>query len=301
MSEYRMFDGSQYQLLDFGQGRKLERFGSLVLDRVSPAADGDLPADPASWQKSHFRFQRQQGEQGQWVANQQLPVAAGSSKEDGLPAPWLIQHNQLALELSLTPAGHLGLFPEQAINWDWLTRQLAAKGKEPLKVLNLFAYTGGSTLTAAAAGAEVVHVDAARNTVAWARRNARHCGLQDAPIRWICEDCLKFVRRELSRGNQYDAVIMDPPSYGHGPEGQNWKIERDLGPLLDACAELTSNGRRFMLLTCHSPSYGPADLHALLTDHVFGSCQQGGDASVLTIDCVDGRRLPTGVVARWPG
>ena len=295
-----MFDASQYQLLDFGQGRKLERFGPLVLDRVSPAAEGDKPSDPASWQQSHFRFLRQRGDQGQWVANQELPAEAGSLQEDGLPAPWVIQHNQFQLELSLTPSGHLGLFPEQVTNWDWLTRQLAGE-KASLKVLNLFAYTGGTTLTAAAAGAEVVHVDGARNTVAWARRNARLCGLQDAPIRWICEDCLKFVQRELRRGNQYDAVIMDPPSYGHGPEGQSWKIERDLGPLLDACAELTSNGRRFMLLTCHSPSYGPAELHALLTDHVFGSCQQGGDASLLTIGSVDGRRLPSGVVARWPG
>ncbi len=295
-----MFDASQYQLLDFGQGRKLEQFGPLILDRVSPAAEGEELSDPASWQQSHFRFLRQRADQGQWVANQALPAELGRLQKDGLPAPWVIQHKELQLELSLTPSGHVGLFPEQAINWDWLSRQLAA-GKKPLKVLNLFAYTGGSTLTAAASGAEVVHVDAARNTVAWARRNAELCGLEKAPIRWICEDCLKFVQRELRRGNQYDAVIMDPPSYGHGPEGQSWKIERDLGPLLDACAELTRDGRRFMLLTCHSPGYGPAELHALLTDHVFGSCQQGGDASLLTIESVDGRGLPSGVVARWPG
>ena len=295
-----MFDASQYQLLDFGQGRKLEQFGPLILDRVSPAAEGEEPSDPASWQQSHFRFIRQRADQGQWVANQALPAEMGGLQEDGLPTPWVIQHKELQLELSLTPSGHVGLFPEQVINWGWLSRQLAA-GKKPIKILNLFGYTGGSTLTAAASGAEVVHVDAARNTVAWARRNAGLCGLEKAPIRWICEDCSKFVQRELRRGNQYDAVIMDPPSYGHGPEGQSWKIERDLGPLLDACAELTRDGRRFMLLTCHSPSYGPAELHALLTDHVFGSCQQGGDASLLMIESVAGRGLPSGVVARWPG
>ncbi len=295
-----MFDVSQYQLLDFGRGRKLERFGPLILDRISPAAEDEEPSNPASWQQSHYRFERQRGDQGQWVANQQVSVEENSLQEDGLPTPWTIQHGPFQLELNLTPSGHLGLFSEQATNWDWLSRQLAGR-KESLKVLNLFAYTGGSTLAAAAAGAEVVHVDAARNTVAWARRNATRSGLQDAPIRWICEDCLKFVQRELRRGNQYDAVIMDPPSYGHGPDGQSWKIERDLGPLLDGCAELTRESRRFMLLTCHSPGYGPAELHALLTDHVFGSCQQGGDASSLTIESVDGRRLPSGVVARWPG
>jgi len=295
-----MFDASQYELLDFGRGRKLERFGPLILDRVSPAAEDEDRSNPASWQQSHFRFVRQRGDQGKWVANQQVPTEVGGLEEDGLPAAWIIQHSPFQLELNLTPSGHLGLFAEQARNWDWLRRQLTG-GKKSLKVLNLFAYTGGSTLAAAAAGAEVVHVDAARNTVAWARRNAHLSGLQDAPIRWICEDCLTFVQRELRRGNQYDAVIMDPPSYGHGPDGQSWKIERDLGTLLDGCAELTRSNRRLMLLTCHSPGYGPAELHALLTDHVFGSCQQGGDASLLTIETVDGRRLPSGVVARWPG
>ncbi|HIA19904.1 MAG TPA: SAM-dependent methyltransferase [Planctomycetes bacterium] len=295
-----MFDASQYQLLDFGQGRKLERFGPLILDRVSPAAESDLPSDPEKWQQSHVSYHRREAGKGTWIANQRLLSELGSLQNDGLPAPWKIQHKQLQMELRLTPAGHVGLFPEQATNWDWLTDQIR-QTKRPLKVLNLFAYTGGSTLAAASAGAEVVHVDAARNIIAWARRNARHGGFQEAPIRWICEDCFKFVQRELERGNEYDAVILDPPSYGHGPDGQSWQIQQHLPPLLDACAELTRQHRQFMLLTCHSPAYGPAELHALLADHVLGSCQQGGDARLLTVDCVDGRRLPSGVVARWPG
>ena len=295
-----MFDASQYQLLDFGQGRKLERFGPLVLDRVCPVAEGEPISDPAAWKQSHFCYRRRQGGQGNWIANGPLPAKDIDLGEDGLPTPWQVQHGQLQLEIRLAPSGQVGLFPEQAPNWDWLTRQLE-RMKSPPKVLNLFAYTGGSTLAAAAAGAEVVHVDGARNVVDWARRNARHAGLQDAPVRWICEDCLTFVQRELRRGNGYDAVIMDPPSYGHGPDGQSWKIEQHLGPLLDACADLTHGRRQLMLLSCHSPAFGPAELHALLADHVWGSCQQGGDACPLTIGSADGRMLPSGVVARWPG
>ena len=140
-----------------------------------------------------------------------------------LPERWTIAHGPLQFELKRTDFGHLGLFPEQAENWDWIAERVAAAGR-PLKVLNLFAYTGGSTLAAAAAGAEVVHVDAAKNIVAWARRNAELSGLADAPIRWIAEDAMKFVKRELKRGNRYDAVILDPPSYGHGPQGEVWRL-----------------------------------------------------------------------------
>jgi 23S rRNA (cytosine1962-C5)-methyltransferase len=171
---------------------------------------------------------------------------------------------------------------------------------DPLKVLNLFAYTGGSTLAAAAAGAEVVHVDAAKNTVNWARENARLSGLENAPIRWIVEDALKFVEREVRRGNQYDAVILDPPSYGHGPDGNPWKIGEHLLPLLEACGELTQQSRAFLLLTCHSPGYGPAELEAYLADAVFGSCQAGATAHELSLPTEDGRALPAGVAVRWP-
>lgn len=295
-----MFDASQYQLLDFGEGRKLERFGQLVLDRVAPATESDLPADPESWKQSHFSYRRRAAGKGSWVGNKQLTSELESLRDDGFPAPWKIQYKQLQMELSLTPSSQVGLFPEQVTNWDWIGEQIR-RANQPLKILNLFAYTGGSTFAAVSAGAEVVHVDAARNIIAWARRNAQHSGFQDAPIRWVCEDCLTFVRREVRRGNEYDAVIMDPPSYGHGPDGQQWKIQQHLGPLLDACAELTRGHRQFILLSCHSPAYGPADLHALLADHILGSCQQGGDARSLNVECVNGRKLPSGVVARWPG
>ena len=295
-----MFDANHYQLLDFGEGRKLERFGSLILNRVCPVATRDRVSNRAAWQQCHFRYKRRDEGQGQWLTMTPLPPELGEVDEKGLPFPWQIRHRSVSLEVRLTPAGQVGLFPEQAGNWDWLKRRVESSPR-PLKVLNLFAYTGGSTLAAAAAGAEVVHVDGARNIVEWARRNARVSGLEGAPIRWICEDCLTFVRREIKRGNEYDAVIMDPPSYGHGPDGQRWKIEQHLGPLLDACGEITRNHRRFMLVTCHSPAFGPAELHALLADRVLGSCQQGGYARSLDIECVDGRSLPSGVVAHWPG
>lgn len=282
-----MFDQDQYQLLDFGDGRKLERFGAYVLDRPSPAAEGFQPASSASWQAS-ARFERGDGESGVW------------RPKDALPERWTIRHGKIAFELKGTEFGHLGIFPEQAENWDWIARQVE-RAKRPLKVLNLFAYTGGSTLAAAAAGAEVVHVDAARNTVAWARRNAALSGLEAAPVRWIAEDAMKFVRRELKRGNGYDAVILDPPSYGHGPAGEVWKINEHLLPLLEACGKLTEGRRAFMLLSCHAPGIGPAELSAYLADAVFGHCGAGGKASELTIEAANGRRLPAGVVARWPG
>ena len=167
-------------------------------------------------------------------------------------------------------------------------------------MLNLFAYTGGSTLAAAAAGAHVVHVDSARNVVSWARRNARQSGLAHAPIRWIVEDARTFVQRELRRGNCYDAVILDPPSYGHGPRGEVWKMNHDLAQLLESCAVLTRQEGQFMLLTCHSPGYGPAEVAAHLGNAMFGDCRIVVDGKRLTLPCQDGRRLPSGAVARWP-
>jgi 23S rRNA (cytosine1962-C5)-methyltransferase len=283
-----MFHKDQYQLLDFGKGRKLERFGPWVLDRPSPAAEGVAKAAAASWSSASARYERGEGEFGTW------------RPKDTLPASWTIRHGSLVFELKATEFGHLGIFPEQAANWDWIARQVE-RARRPLKVLNLFAYTGGSTLAAAAAGAEVVHVDAARNTVNWARRNAALSGLEAAPIRWIAEDAVKFVRRELKRGNGYDVVMLDPPSYGHGPAGEVWKINEHLLPLLEACGRLTEGRRAFLLLSCHAPGIGPAELSAYLADAVFGHCGAGGTASELTMEAADGRRLPAGVVARWPG
>jgi 23S rRNA (cytosine1962-C5)-methyltransferase len=207
------------------------------------------------------------------------------------------------LALKALPSGQVGVFPEQRDNWQWIARQLSkahAENRPPLRLLNLFAYTGGSTLAAAAAGAEVVHVDAARSIVERARNNATLSGLGHDPIRWITEDAVKFCQRELKRGNRYDAMILDPPSYGHGPKGEPWKIDKQLLPLLKLCGELMAGRRAFILVTCHTPGVGPAELAAYLAEGVFGDCSQPPAAGELVLQTPDARRLASGVFARWP-
>jgi 23S rRNA (cytosine1962-C5)-methyltransferase len=207
----------------------------------------------------------------------------------------------LQFELKRTEFGHVGMFPEQAENWRWIAEEIRNQQGHVPRVLNLFAYTGGSTLAAARAGAEVVHVDAAKNVVGWARRNAELSGLADASIRWIAEDAVKFVERELKRGNRYDAVILDPPSYGHGPRGEVWRVSKDLARLLSLCRELTAGGGRFVLLTCHTPGYEAKSLHDMM-EHVGFSGSAGEiEAKALSIRACDGRELPSGSVVRWRG
>jgi 23S rRNA (cytosine1962-C5)-methyltransferase len=281
-----MFTPDQYQLLDFGDGRKLERFAGVVLDRPCPAADRPRQ-DAGLWQQADARFLRKEEESGEW-------------QQDGsLPETWMIQHAEVSMQLKPTPFGHVGLFAEQAANWDWIAQRVKRAGR-PLRVLDLFAYTGGSTLAAASAGAEVTHVDAAKNVVAWARQNAELSNLADAPIRWIVEDALKFVEREVRRANTYDAVILDPPSYGRGPKGERWQLSQSLMPLLELCGKLTADHRAFLLLTCHTQGVGPAEAGAYLSDAVFGSCQAPPTAKQITISAASGSKLRSGVVVRWP-
>lgn len=282
-----MFEADQYALLDFGAGARLERFGARILARPAPAAAHLPPRDPDDWSRADASFERPSGDSGRW------------SVPGGELRPWIVSHGCLKFELRLTPFGHVGLFPEQAANWDWIAARLRTAPR-PVKVLNLFGYTGGSTLAAAAAGAEVVHVDAARNVVNWARRNAELSGLGSAPIRWIAEDARKFVARELKRGHRYNGVILDPPTYGHGAKGEAWRIHDDLAPLIAACAELLTSPQVFFVLTCHSPGLGPPELEALVSDSLPGKCQSGVEARSLLLRCADGRRLPCGAGARWP-
>ena len=279
--------GDEYQLLDFGSGRKLERFAGYMLDRPSPAAADVLREKRAMWPHADAHYQRD-GEQARWSIEREVPV------------PWLLRAGPLTLELKLTEFGHLGLFPEQVDNWDWIGEQVREAGR-PLKVLNLFAYTGASTLAAAAAGAEVVHVDAAANTVAWARRNAAASGLADAPIRWITEDALKFARRELKRGNRYEAVILDPPSYGHGPRGQAWKLDEHLEELLRLCLELTADRRQFLLLTCHTDEWAkPSGLLKYTVSHTPELQSEGRiEAVPMGLVSAAGKRLHCGAALRW--
>jgi 23S rRNA (cytosine1962-C5)-methyltransferase len=280
----------QYDLLDFGAGRKLERFGPVVVDRPAPAAERDKKAHPDLWREATARFDGPRTGDGTWTTH-------------SVQAPWEVSFALLKFQLDLLPSGQMGVFPEQHANWQWIAHQ-AARGlatlNRPLRLLNLFAYTGGSTLAAAAAGAEVVHVDAARSIVDRARQNAELSGLADRPIRWIVEDALKFCRREVKRGNRYDAVVLDPPSYGHGPKGEVWKIGDDLLPLLKLCGQLTADSRALVLVTCHSPGIGRAELAAYLSEGIFGHCGQPPEAGELFLETTAGRRLPSGTFARWP-
>ena len=281
-----MFSADQYQLLDFGCGRRLELFGGIRVDRPCPAADGIGRAMSGDWDGVGARFDRTEAEKGCWCF--------GGERIER----WNVACGPMRFELKLTEFGHLGVFPEQAENWEWLEGQVRSAAG-PLRVLNLFAYTGGSTLAVAAAGAEVTHVDAARNVVAWARRNAELSGLAESPIRWISEDATKFVRRELQRGNTYDAVILDPPSYGHGPRGQVWRLEEHLAPLLSMCGKLTAGRRRFMLLTCHSPGFSPSRLKQTLAEALDDGDRGRIVAQPIVLRSACGRELPSGVGVRW--
>jgi 23S rRNA (cytosine1962-C5)-methyltransferase len=287
MSSKSMPPFNDYELLDFGAGRKLERFGDYILDRPSPAAAGQAQARPDLWSEAHARFEldaelRSGPRRGHWT---------GASL-----APWTIHCAGLQFELKLTDFGHVGLFPEQMTCWDWIREQIDPA--RPLRVLNLFAYTGGSTLAAAAAGAAVTHVDAAKNIVDWARRNAELSSLHDAPIRWIAEDAPKFARREVRRGNSYDAVILDPPAYGHGPAGETWKLDENLPELLSLCREFAQPSLSFLLLTCHAPEYDPPRLAECLVRAGFARRIADIEAGELSLSTSDGRRLPSGTFAR---
>lgn len=283
-----------YELIDFGEGRKLERFGAWVLDRPCPAAVGARKARPQAWRGVTGKFVGERAAAGEWTphpdrwsAPPQLHVpleSCGSFSMTGFPLP----------------SGQIGVFPEQFDNWQWLARQTVQKS-EPLKALNLFGYTGGSTLALAAAGASVVHIDAAKSAVALTGVNANASGLGDRPIRRIAEDAIKFCRREIRRANRYHAIVLDPPTYGHGPKGEEWIIKRDLLPLLELCGELTERRPKLVLLTCHSPGIGPAELSAYLSEGIFGACGQPPRTGELFLETAQRRRLPSGVFARWPG
>lgn len=283
--------GRDYELLDFGDGRKLERFGEVWLDRPSPAAERSVPQQPTLWGRAAYRYTRRHGEKGVWK-----PSAKHFDET--------LDESGFCLKLKLTPFGHVGVFPEQQQNWRWIQQRVRKGTKassEPLRVLNLFAYTGGSTLAAASAGAHVTHVDSAKNVVQWARDNAALSQLEEAPIRWIAEDAMRFVNREVKRGNKYEAIILDPPTYGHGPKGERWRLSTDLMPLLNACAELLSERRQFIVFSCHSPGFGPAEVGAFLQQAFFGACTATVRSVPMSLTTSSGARLNAGVVARWPG
>ncbi|HOA50854.1 MAG: class I SAM-dependent methyltransferase [Thermogutta sp.] len=283
---FEPFVTDDYELIDFGDSRRLERFGSVILDRPSPAAEGP-PLYPDRWSQAHARFERTRGNRGRWVDRCHVPER------------WTIRWGPLVLELKRNESGHVGLFPEQVVNWSWLYHHITQSEKVG-PVLNLFAYTGGSTLAAALAGAEVVHVDAARNVVAWAKRNAVLSGLENLPIHWIVEDARKFLRREVRRERRYWGIILDPPTYGHGPRGESFQLEKDIVGLLEAVFALLDWDRGFLLMTCHTPGYGTQKLTRLFHDLRPDLWQRGQiTVRMMTIPSSSGRPLPSGMVVRW--
>ena len=243
---------NDYQVIDCSEGEKLERWGSYLLVRPDPQVIWDTPRTQKGWKKPNAHYHRSKKGGGEW-------------EFFDLPEQWTIRYEPLNLTFNLKPFSfkHTGLFPEQATNWDWFS-DLIKKANRPIKVLNLFAYTGGATLAAASAGASVTHVDASKGMVTWAKENAVSSRLGDAPIRWIVDDCVKFVEREIRRGNHYDAIIMDPPSYGRGPKGEIWKIEEAVYPLIKLCAKLLTDHPLFFLVNSYTTGLQPAVLHYMI-------------------------------------
>ncbi|MFC3801306.1 class I SAM-dependent methyltransferase [Cohnella sp. GCM10012308] len=280
-------DWQDYELIDTGAGDKLERWGDVILRRPDPQIIWPLAKEAADWQRPDGHYFRSSSGGGQWQFNKQLPER------------WTISYGPLRFHIKPTSFKHTGLFPEQAVNWSWMMKRIKEAGR-PIRVLNLFAYTGGATVAAAAAGAEVCHVDAAKGMVQWAKENAALSGLESAPVRYITDDVFKFVQREQRRGKQYDAIIMDPPSYGRGPGGETWKLEDNLYPFLEECKSILSDNPLFVLVNSYTTGLSPTVLHNLL--HMSIGRRHGGK-----IDCGEiglpitrsGLTLPCGIYGRW--
>ena len=275
-----------FEVLDTGDGEKLERWGKYVLRRPDPQVIWPK-ADPGCWSAAQAHYLRSERGGGEWRF------------EERLPERWQISYGDLKFHVRPTGFKHTGLFPEQAANWDFAMDQIRRAGR-PIRVLNLFAYTGGATVACAAAGASVCHVDAAKGMVAWAKENARVSGLQDAPIRWIVDDCAKFVEREIRRGKTYDAIIMDPPSYGRGPGGEVWKLEENLYPFVKLCARVLSDKPLFVILNSYTTGLAPSVLGYIL--QMLVGRRFGGRVTwdELGLPCTDsGMALPCGATGRW--
>lgn len=274
-----------YEILDCSGGEKLERWGDYILIRPDPQIIWNTEKTRKGWKKPNGHYHRSKKGGGEW-------------QFFSLPDQWDIHYGSLCFRLKPFSFKHTGLFPEQAVNWDWMQEKIRSANR-PIKVLNLFAYTGGATLACAAAGASVTHVDASKGMVGWAKENAAVSGLSQAPIRWLVDDCVKFVEREIRRGNRYDAIIMDPPSYGRGPKGEIWKIEDMIHSLVRLCSSLLSDRPLFFLINSYTTGLAPAVLTYLLSvelrrfpGHAFA--QEIG----LPVTCT-GLILPCGASGRW--
>jgi len=275
-----------YEVLDTSSGEKLERWGKYILVRPDPQVIWNTPRNNPGWKKFDARYARSSTGGGQWAQKR-------------LPERWQVKYDDLTFNVKPMNFKHTGVFPEQAANWDFIREKIRGAGR-PISVLNLFAYTGGATLAAASAGASVCHVDAARGMVQWARENAKSSGLEEAPIRWIVDDCAKFVEREIRRGKRYDAIIMDPPSYGRGPSGEIWKLENDLYPFVQLVSQVLSDQPLFVIINSYTTGLAPSVLGYIL-DTVVGSRYAGSsECDELGLPVTEnGLTLPCGSTGRW--
>ena len=283
---------NDYEVLDTSAGEKLERWGDYILVRPDPQVIWNTPHKVREWKQKKGHYHRSNKGGGQW-------------EFFNLPEQWEISYGNLKFHLKPFHFKHTGLFPEQAVNWEWsgnLIREAKKKnpGKE-IKVLNLFAYTGGATVACADAGAAVTHVDASKGMVTWAKENAAASGLANAPIRYLVDDCVKFVEREIRRGNHYDAIIMDPPSYGRGPKGEIWKIEEKIFPLVQLCTKVLADKPLFFLINSYTTGLQPAVLSYMLNLEIksrFGGTVEADEIG-LPVRGKQGLVLPCGASGRW--
>ena len=280
-----------YEVIDTASGEKLERWGKYILVRPDPQVIWNTERKDHRWKKPNGHYHRSSNGGGEWEFLK-------------LPQEWDIRYNDLTFHLKPFSFKHTGLFPEQAVNWDWSASIIkGALAKDPsreIRVLNLFAYTGGATLSAAAAGAHVTHVAASKGMVGWAKENAASSGLSAAPVRWLVDDCVKFVEREIRRGNTYDAVIMDPPSYGRGPKGEIWKIEDSIYPFIRLTAKVLTKKPLFFLINSYTTGLQPAVLTYMLETAIVPEHGGSVDASEIGLPVSsNGLVLPCGASGRW--
>ena len=275
-----------YEVIDTSCGEKLERWGRYILLRPDPQVIWKTEKNVPEWNRLNGHYHRSSKGGGEWEFFK-------------LPEEWTISYRELNFRLKPFSFKHTGLFPEQAVNWDWCSERIREAGR-PVKVLNLFAYTGGATLAAASAGASVTHVDASKGLVTWAKENAAASHLEDAPVRWLVDDCVKFVEREIRRGNKYDGIIMDPPSYGRGPKGEIWKIEESIYPFVELAAQLLSDDALFFLINSYTTGLQPAVLSYMLSAVI--QKKRGGEVQSSEIGLPvssNGLVLPCGATGRW--
>ena len=278
-------DWKDYEVLDTGDGEKLERWNDIVLRRPDPQAIWPKQR-PEIWRRADAHYSRSAKGGGEWTFFKELPER------------WTVRYRDLQFYVRPTGFKHTGLFPEQAVNWDWMAGLIRAAGR-PVRVLNLFGYTGGATLACASAGAKVTHVDAAKGMVQWAGENRRLAGIDETRVRWIVDDALKFVAREARRGNVYEGILMDPPSYGRGPGGEVWKLENELHGLVEACERVLAKDALFMLINSYTTGLQPAVLNNMLSMTVGKSRAGRVTADEIVLPVTAGGVLPCGASGRW--